>query len=180
MSCQKNKQKRKYLYQAPPQPWGGLETVPLWTSHIDHKGLLYPSSSDFEHCHVILDFFLGLSKSIQLKVLRRWIRPRLWKTRFELLELSQVLVYDRRSAFINIEITNWAIELGITSVPQTDHSPWANLIVEIQNKNLIQFFCHFLSKNGSNWALFRPKIAFAHNTSANTATGSTPYEFVFA
>ena len=57
LSCQKNKQKRKDLHEAPLQPWGGLETVPFRTVHIDHKGPLYPRSSNFEHCLVVVDSF---------------------------------------------------------------------------------------------------------------------------
>ena len=57
LSCQKNKQKRKDLYEVLPQPWGSLETVPFRTVHIDYKGPLYPRSSDFEHCLVVVDSF---------------------------------------------------------------------------------------------------------------------------
>ena len=57
--------------------------------------------------------------------------------------------------------------------------PWANGKIETQNKHLTQYFRHLLSKNGSNLAALAPKFAFAHNTSVNTATGSTPYETIF-
>ena len=46
-------------------------------------------------------------------------------------------------------------------------------------KHLVHYFGHFLSQNGSNWASLAPNFAFAHNTSVNTATGSTPYKIVF-
>ena len=179
LSCQKNKQKRKDLHEAPLQPWGGLETVPFRTVHIDHKGPLYPSSSGFEHCLVVVDSFSrfiqvypvkGTSALHTIEAMENWILT---------FGIPQILVYDRGSAFINIEVTNWATELGITLAPRTDHSPWANGKVEIQNKHLTQYFRHFLSKNGSNWATLAPKFAFAHNTSVNTATGSTPYEIIF-
>ena len=70
--------------------------------------------------------------------------------------IPQILLYDRGSAFINIELTNWATELGITLAPPTDHSPWANGKFEIQNKHLTQKFCHFLSQS---LASLEPKIA---------------------
>ena len=57
LSCQKNKQQRKELYEAPLQPWGGLETVSFRTIHIDQKGPFYLSSSNFEHCRVVVDSF---------------------------------------------------------------------------------------------------------------------------
>ena len=156
-----------------------METVPFRTVLIGHKGPLYPSSSGFEYCLVVVDSF---SRFIQIypvkstsalhtiEAMENWILT---------FAIPQILVYDRGSAFINREVTNWATELGITLAPQTDHSPWANGKVEKQNKPLTQFFGHFLSKNSSNWASLAPEFAFAHNTSVNTATGSTPYEIIF-
>ena len=44
---------------------------------------------------------------------------------------------------------------------------------------MTQNFHHLLSKNGSNCASLATKFGFAHNTSVNTATGSTPYETIF-
>ena len=42
LDCQKNKPKRKDLKEAPLQQWGQLETTPMKTIHIDHKGPLRP------------------------------------------------------------------------------------------------------------------------------------------
>ena len=44
LECQKNKPKRKDLNEAPLKQWGQLETFPMKTIHIDHKGPLRPSS----------------------------------------------------------------------------------------------------------------------------------------
>ena len=90
--------------------------------------------------------------------------------------IPQILVYDRGSAFIKIEVTNWATELGITLAPKTDHSPWANGKIEKQNNHLTQYFRQFLSKNSSNWASLI--LASAHITGVNTGTDSTPYEII--
>ena len=46
LSCQKHKQKRKDLYEAPLHTWGSLEAIVFRTIQIDHKGPLYYSSSD--------------------------------------------------------------------------------------------------------------------------------------
>ena len=47
---QKNKPKRKDLTEAPLQQWGQLETIPMKTIHIDHKGPLRPSSHGNNFC----------------------------------------------------------------------------------------------------------------------------------
>ena len=144
MSRQKNKQKRKNLYEALLQPRGSLETVLFRTVHNDHKGPLYPSSSDFEHCFVVVN---SLSRFIQVHPVKitsalhtieaneNWIL---------IFGIPQLLVYDRGSDFNNIEVTNWATEQGITLAPRTDQSTWANGKVEIQNKHFTQYFRHFL------------------------------------
>ena len=179
LSCQKNKQKRKDLHEAPLQAWGGLETLPFRTVHIDHKGPIRPSSSNYEHCLVVVDSFSRFLQVYPVKstnaqntieAMEKWIL---------VFGIPQILVFDRGSAFINIEFTNWTTEFGITLAPRTAHAPWANGKVEIQNKHLTQYFRHFLEKNGENWAELAPKFAFAHNTSVNTATGTTPYEIIY-
>ena len=71
------------------------------------------------------------------------------------------------------ELTNWVNELGTTLAPQTDHSSWVNGRFDIQNEHFTPSFGQFLSENCSNLASLAPKIAFAHNTSVNIATGST-------
>ena len=138
LSCQKNKQKRKDLYEAPLQLWGGLETVPFRTVHVDHKGPLYPSSSDFEHWLLVVDSFFqfiqvypvkSTSALHSIEAMENWILT---------FGIPQILVYDRGSAFINIEVNNGATELGNNLAPRTDHSPWANGKIEIQNKHLTQ------------------------------------------
>ena len=55
--CQKNKPKQKDLKEAPLQQWGQLETIPMKTSHIDHKGPLRPSSHGKNFCLVVIDAF---------------------------------------------------------------------------------------------------------------------------
>ena len=153
--------------------------LPFRTVHIDHKGPLYPRSSDFEHCLVVVGSFSRFIQVYPVKSTSALHTIEGMENWILIFGIHQILVYDRGSAFIYTEVTNWATELGITFAPRTDHSPWAKGKVEIQNKHLTQYFRHFLSKNGSNWASFPPKFAFAHITSVNTATGSTPYEIIF-
>ena len=154
LSCQKNKRNRKNLYEAPLQPWGSLEIVLFRTFHIDHKRPLYPSSSDFEYRLVVVDCFIRFIQVYPVKstsVLHTIEAMENWILTFG---NPQILVYDRGSAFINIETTNWATELGITLAPRTDHSPWANGKVEIHNKHLTQKFrnfCQKMAQIGPHW-----------------------------
>ena len=50
-----NKPKRKDLNEAPLQQWGQLETIPMKTIHIDHKGPLRQSSHGKNFCLVVID-----------------------------------------------------------------------------------------------------------------------------
>ena len=77
-----------------------METEHFRTAHIEHKGPLYPSSSDFEHYFVVVDSF---SRFIQvypvkspsalhtIEAMENWILT---------FGIPQILVYDRGSAFI--------------------------------------------------------------------------------
>ena len=57
LSCQTNKSAGKDLNEAPLEPWGQLEIIPLHTLHIDLKGPLRPLSKGYRFCLVILDAF---------------------------------------------------------------------------------------------------------------------------
>ena len=147
LSCQKKTKTKRFIQSSSSALGGGLETVFFRTVHIYHKGRLYPNSSGYEHCLVVVDSF---SRFIQvysvestsalhtIEAMENWILTS---------GIPQILVFDSGIAFINIEVTNWATDLGITLAPRTDHSPWANGKVEIQNKHLTQYFPNFLSKN---------------------------------
>ena len=127
-------------------------------SPYDHKGPLPPSSSDFEHYHVVVDSFSRFIQVFPVKstsalhtieAMENWILTS---------GIPQILVYDRGSAFLNIEVTNWATELRITLAPQTDHSPWANGKVEIQNKHSI--LSSLFVKNWIRLGVIGTKICF--------------------
>ena len=45
-----------------------------------------------------------------------------------------------------------------------------------KNKHLGTHFRIFFEQANRNWSNLAPKFAFAHNTTANTSTGLTPYE----
>ena len=179
LDCQKNKQKRKDLNEAPLEKWTETVPFPFHTVHIDHKGPINPPSNGNKHCLVVIDSFSryiqvypvpSTSASETISALEKF---------FLTFGIPQKLVYDKGSAFMNEEFTSWTHELGITHAPRTAYSPWTNGKVEIQNKHLGTHFRIFFEQANRNWSDLAPKFAFAHNTTANTSTGLTPYEIVF-
>ena len=58
LDCQKNKQKRRDIHEAPLEKWTDTVPFPFHTVHIDHKGPLNPPSNGKQHCLVIVDSFL--------------------------------------------------------------------------------------------------------------------------
>ena len=179
LDCQKNKKKRKDIYEAPLEKWTDTIPFPFHTVHIDHKGPLNPPSNGKHHCLVIVDSF---SRFIQVYPVRSTDAFDTIKA-FEKFILSfgipQKLVYDKGSAFMNQNFTSWIHELGITPAPRTAFSPWTNGKVEIQNKHLGAHFRMFLEQAGGKWDELAPKFAFAHNTVPNSSTGISPYEIIF-
>ena len=179
LDCQKNKPKRKDLNEAPLQQWGQLETTPMKTIHIDHKGPLRPMSNGKNYCLVVVDAF---SRYIQVYPCKHADS----KETINLLEkyitsfgIPQQIIHDNGSAFISNGFVHWSFELGITLRPRTTYAPWTNGKVEVQNKHLTQYFRHFINDAGSDWSELTDKFAFAHNTAVNSSTGYTPYEIVF-
>ena len=57
LDCQRNKHKRKVLYEAPLEKWTDTVPFPFYTVHIDHKGPLNSPSNGKNHCLVIVDSF---------------------------------------------------------------------------------------------------------------------------
>ena len=80
---------------------------------------------------------------------------------------------------MSADFSSFFLKLGITHASRTKQSPWTNGTVEIQNKHLSRCFRCYLSKAGNNWAKLACRFAFAHNSSVNSRTGTTPYEIVF-
>ena len=80
---------------------------------------------------------------------------------------------------MSTDFSTFLLEVGITHAPRRKRSPWTNGKVEIQNKHLSRCFRCYLSEAGNNWAELACQFAFAHNTSVNSSTGTTPYEIFF-
>ena len=179
LTCQSNKHKRHELHQGSLQEWSEKVPLPFHTVHIDHKGPINPKSFGNQHCLVVVDAFSRFiqvypvpttSAADTIKAMEKFI------TTFG---IPQKLVYDRGTAFMNADFTNWAKELGITMAPRTAYSPWTNGKVETQNRHLARYFRNFLNENANNWAKLAHQFAFAHNTTTSYTTGTSPYEIVF-
>ena len=54
LTCHNNKPKPKHRNEVPLEEWQN-ETVPFRTIHIDHKGLLHPTSNRNLHCFLVID-----------------------------------------------------------------------------------------------------------------------------
>ena len=179
IECQTNNTKKYDLHKAPMQQWGELETTPLKTIHIDHKGPLRPSSNSNDHCLVaVVAFprFLGVytvrdtGTQTTINALEKWITS---------YGIPQKSVHDNGSAFKKSDFINWTKEFGITLAPRTTYSPWTNGKVEVQNQHLARYWQNLVNQSGNNWLKLTSKFAFAHNTSVNYTIGQTPYEIVF-
>ena len=178
LTCQNNKPKPKHRNEVPLEEWQN-ETVPFRTVHIDHKGPLHPIGANNVHCLLIIDAFSRFlmvypvrdtTALATITTVEKWILS---------CGISQSIIHDRCTAFINTEFVNWTKELGITLRPRTAHSPWTNGKIQTQNQHIARFWRNFLNDTGNNWSSLAPKFAFAHNTSFNYTTGRTPYEIVF-
>ena len=176
--CQNNKPKPKHRNEVPLEEWQN-ETAPFRTVHIDHKGPLHPTSANNLPCLLIID---ALSRFLMVYPVRnttalatssaveKWINC---------FGISQSIIHDRSTAFINTDFISWTKELGITLTPRTAHLPWTNGKIETQNQHIARYWRNFLNDAGNNWSSLAPKFAFAHNTSVNYRTGKIPYEIVF-
>ena len=160
LDCQKIKQKRRDIHEAPLEKW--TDTVPFrfHTFHIDHKGLLNPPSNGIHHCLVIVDSF---SRFIQMYPVRSTDAVDTINALEKFIlsfAIPQKLVYDKGSAFMNQDFTSYIHELGITPAPRTADSPWTNGNVEIRNKHLGAHLRIFLEQARGNWDKLAQNLPF--------------------
>ena len=178
LTCQNNKPKPKHSNEVPLEDWQN-ETIPSRTIHIDRKGSLHSPSNRNLHCQLVIDAFsrflmvypvINTGAQATISAVEKWIH---------FFVIPQSIVDDQGTAFINTELINWTKELGITLRPRTTHSAWTNGKIETQNQHIARNWRNLLNDAGNNWSSLAPKFAFAHNTSVNYTTGTTPYEIVF-
>ena len=131
------------------------------------------------HCLVVIDAFLHFIQVYPVKSTDASNTFEAMTSFITSFGIPQKLVYDRGTSFMSTDFSTFLLDLGITHAPRTKWSPWTNGKVEIQNKHLSRYFRCCFSEAGNNWAKLAPQFAFAHNTSVNASTGTTPYEVVF-
>ena len=175
LTCQNNKPKPKHRNEVPLEI-RQIETTPVRTIHIDHKGPLQPPSNRNFHQLLVIDAFsrflmvysvTNTGAQATISVVEKWIHS---------FEIPQSIVHDRGTAFINTDFINWTKEFH---KPRSAHSPWTNGKIETQNQHIARLWRNFLNDAGNNWPSLAPKFAFAHYTSVNYTTGKTSYEIVF-
>ena len=172
--CQKNKPQPKHKNEVPLEEWQN-DTIPFRTVHIDHKGPLHPPSNRNYHCLLVIDAF---SRFLMVyPVANTSAQTTIAADEKGILSfgITQSIMHDRGTAFINTDFINGTKELGITLRPRT---AWTNGKVESQNQHIAHYWRSFLNDAGNNWSLLAPEFAFAHNTSVNYTTGKTLYEIV--
>ena len=177
VTCQNNKPKPKHRNEDPLEEWQ-KNTIPFRKVQIDHKGPLHPPGNCNFHCLLIFDAlsrFLMVYPGINTSAQATIAAVEKWKHSFG---VSQSIIHDRGTAFINADFINWTKELGIILLPRKLYSPWTNGKVETQNQHIARYWRNFLNDAGTNWSSLTPKFAFAHNTSVNYTTVETPYEIV--
>ena len=126
------------------------------------------------HCLVVIDAFFRFLQVYLVKSTDATLNFEVMSTIISSFGIPQKLVYGRETSFMSTDFSTLLLEFGITHAPRTKLSPWTNGKVEIQKKHLSRYFRCYLSEAGNNWAKLAFQFAFAHNTSVNSSTGTTP------
>ena len=173
-----NKTKLKHRNEVPLEELQD-ETVPFRAIHIDHKGPLHPRSNRNLPCVLVIDAIshilmiyrvVNTAAQAALSAVEKWIRS---------FGISQSIVHDRGTAFINTDFINSIKELVSPLRPPRVHLLWTDGIFETQNQHNSRYWRYFLNDAGNIWSSSAPKFVFAHNASVNYTTGKTPCEIVF-
>ena len=103
IECRTNKLKCHELHEAALEQWEELETTPIETIHIDHKGPLRSSSTSNNHCLVVVDAFssfIGVypikntSAQATITALEKWITSN---------GVSQKIIHDNDKVRIHLQ-----------------------------------------------------------------------------
>ena len=180
LECQKNKHFNMKIQTAPTQSFS--EHAPCFNYRIsmDTKGPINPPSQHKSYIHVIVDAFSHFVVTVPIKsnnaktavktLLHHWITkygPPIY------------LVTDRGTEYVNQDMAHLCTLMGIRHSPRTAYSPWANGLVEVQNRNLGTHLRMFLHNTPANWAFQVHMYAYAHNSQPISELNVSPYEIVF-
>ena len=117
LSCQNYNSASKNLNEAPSEPWGQLEAIPLHTLHIDHKSPLRPLSKGNRFCLVIVDAFsrfIQVYPSKNAEALKTVNQLEKFITTFG---IPQKILHDNGKAFISKDFVHYTNEMGIKLCP---------------------------------------------------------------
>ena len=136
---------------------------------MDTKGPITPPSKQNSYIHVIVDAFSHFVVTVPVKqnnaqnavisLLHHWINK---------FGPPTYLFTDRGSEYIISELSNVCTTMGIRH-----YAPWANGLVENQNKNLGTHL------RPENWSTQVHMYAYAHNSQPLSELNLSPYEIVF-
>ena len=130
LSCQTNKLARKDLNEAPLEPWGQLEAIPLHTLHIDHKGQLRPLSKGNRFCHVIVDAFSRFIQVYPSKNAEAFETVNQLEKFITTFGIPQQIVHDNGNAFISYDFVHYTSEMRITLCPPPEPHIHSGLTAE--------------------------------------------------
>ena len=180
IECQRNKHFNMKNHTAPTQSFS--EHAPSFNYRIsmDPKGPINPTSHNKSYIHVIIDAFSHFLVTVPIKsnnaktAVKTFLHH--WNIKFG---PPIYLVTDRGSEYVNKEIAHLCTLMGIRHCPRSAYSPWANGLVEVQNRNLGSYLRMFLHDTPEDWAFQVHMYAYAHNSHPLSDLNISPQEIVF-
>ena len=178
--CQTQKSSRMDINTATQIPFASTANNFNHRISMDTKGPIFPKSKDNNYIFVICDAFshfvitqptpLNDAETATEVLLKKWIIP---------FGPPEILVTDKGPEYFNSTLTNFCTYFGIKYRPRHANEPWANGLVESQNKHLGRFIRNYLQPQNDNWSDQAEYYAFAHNTQVLSKGIFSPYELVF-
>ena len=168
------------IQTAPTQSFSEHAPSFIYRVSMDTKGPINPPSHNQSYIHVIIDAFSHIVVTVPIKssnvktaikiLLHHWIiylGPPIY------------LVTDRGSEYNNRDMAHLCTLMGIRQSPRTAYSPWANGLVEVQNRNLGTHLRMFLRDPPKDWAFQVHLYAYAHSSQPLSELNVSPLKIVF-
>ena len=96
--------------------------------------------------------------------------------------LTEILVTDNGTEFINNEISTLCHLYNIKHKPRTSHEPWTNGLVEGMNRSLQEYLRCIINGNDTRytkWSADVKLFPLSYNSQITTTLGMSPFEMVF-
>ena len=96
--------------------------------------------------------------------------------------LTEILVTDNGTQFINNEIITLCHLFNIKHKPRTSHAPWINGLVEGMNHSFQEYLRCIINGNDTlytAWSTDVKLFPLSYNSQITTTLGLSPYEMVF-